>query len=244
MKTIALFFIIFLAAAVGYCDGDKHPSPDDSSVSDSRGTHLWPIVQNGKWGYIDKTGKIVIAPQFDFAYSFSFGDVGFVNVGGKSESINIGSTGIEQTSITGGKWGLVNDQGQMVIAPQFDAVLGGSMSVNSGTTGINPLSGFILGGKWGLIDKTGKIIVPTKYNYPLFFRDGLAPINVGGEQGYVGTIDGGKWGFIDKIGKIVIEPKFDKALPFSKGLACVSVGGHFISKKWPGTGPTHTFEVG
>jgi len=34
---------------------------------------LFVIKQNGKQGYIDKTGKIVAEPKFDRAYSFSEG---------------------------------------------------------------------------------------------------------------------------------------------------------------------------
>jgi len=36
-------------------------------------TPLFSIEQNGKWGFIDKTGKIVIEPKFDIAWDFSEG---------------------------------------------------------------------------------------------------------------------------------------------------------------------------
>src|SRR5580765_4452613 len=34
---------------------------------------LYPIVKHKKWGYIDKTGKVVIKPQFKAAEGFSDG---------------------------------------------------------------------------------------------------------------------------------------------------------------------------
>jgi hypothetical protein len=34
---------------------------------------LFPVIVGDKWGYIDKTGKIVINPQFDYANQFSDG---------------------------------------------------------------------------------------------------------------------------------------------------------------------------
>src|ERR1700758_2078698 len=34
---------------------------------------LFPVVAHGKWGYIDKSGKIVIPLQYYFAYPFSEG---------------------------------------------------------------------------------------------------------------------------------------------------------------------------
>ena len=223
MKTTTLLFVIFMGASMVYCDDNKRLSPDDSSVSDHRGTQLYSIPQNGKWGYIDKTGKIVIKPQFDFAYNFASKGLGPVNIGGK--------------------WGFINAQGKIIIAPQFDAVCG--MSVNSGTTGKNSLSGLWVGGKWGLIDKTGKIILPIQYNAPLSFGDGLAPINIGGKQNSMGSITGGKWGFIDKTGKTVIEPKFDKVYSFFRGFALANIGGCVISKTLPGWDkPVEIFEGG
>ncbi|HSG30261.1 MAG TPA: WG repeat-containing protein, partial [Thermodesulfobacteriota bacterium] len=43
---------------------------------------LYPISINHKYGYIDKTGKIVIEPQFDFALSY-FEDLAVVLSGDK-----------------------------------------------------------------------------------------------------------------------------------------------------------------
>src|SRR5258708_1071867 len=34
---------------------------------------LFPVEEHGKWGYIDKTGKIVISPQYYRAYAFHEG---------------------------------------------------------------------------------------------------------------------------------------------------------------------------
>jgi hypothetical protein len=48
---------------------------------------LFRFVQDGKYGYIDKTGKIVIKPQFDFAESFSEG-LAWVSISGKDGYIN------------------------------------------------------------------------------------------------------------------------------------------------------------
>ena len=60
---------------------------------------LFPVIQNGKWGYIDRTGKIVIPPLFD-------------GTGGFSE-------GLANVKI-GDKWGFIDKTGRYVIKPQFD----------------------------------------------------------------------------------------------------------------------------
>ena len=41
---------------------------------------LFPIVQEGKWGYMDKAGKVSITPKYDCAWDF-FGGMACVQVG-------------------------------------------------------------------------------------------------------------------------------------------------------------------
>ena len=62
----------------------------------------------GKYGYIDKTGKYAINPQFDVA-----GEV-FV------DGLTIVRTG---DSVTG-KWGYIDKTGKYVVNPQFDMAYG------------------------------------------------------------------------------------------------------------------------
>lgn len=58
------------------------------------------VCSDGKWGFLDKDGKLVIDFQYDLAQSFSHG---FAAV------------------CVDGKWGYVDEGGNMVIEPQFDA---------------------------------------------------------------------------------------------------------------------------
>lgn len=90
--------------------------------------HQWPIVSEGliritsgkgfsvKWGFADTTGKIVIAPQFEWAHDFSEG-LAAVRVGVR------------------GKWGYIDKTGAVVIKPQFDEAhkfIGGIARVENG----------------------------------------------------------------------------------------------------------------
>ena len=59
---------------------------------------LYPVRLNGKFGYMDRSGKVAIQPQFDQASPFVDG-YGAVRLG-KS-------------------WGYVDSQGRLAIAPQF-----------------------------------------------------------------------------------------------------------------------------
>ena len=54
---------------------------------------LFPVEQNGKYGFIDSTGKTVIAPQFDSAGLFS--------------------EGLARVQI-GDKWGFIDKTGKML----------------------------------------------------------------------------------------------------------------------------------
>src|SRR5579863_10404135 len=61
--------------------------------------NLHPVVVNGRYGYIDHSGKLAIAPQFDAAGEFS-------------EHLAPISTA--------GKWGYIDQTGRTAITPQFD----------------------------------------------------------------------------------------------------------------------------
>ena len=50
-------------------------------------TELFPVKQNGKYGYMDRTGKIVMNPQFGEAGYFSEG-LACVSIGGKLSYIH------------------------------------------------------------------------------------------------------------------------------------------------------------
>ena len=90
-KKSILFFVCLAVLASVSCGQQKEMK--ESSL-------LFPVKQDGKWGYIDKTGKIVINPQFDSATSFS---KGLARV------------------VIGDKWGYIDKTGKIVINPQFDS---------------------------------------------------------------------------------------------------------------------------
>ena len=101
MKMFKYLFTCFVILIFISCDQNQ-------KTKDSTG--LFPIRQNGKRGYIDKTGKIVINPEFDDGGSFSEG-LAWVNIGGKLN---------EHGGVKGGKYGYIDKTGNIVINPQFD----------------------------------------------------------------------------------------------------------------------------
>ena len=110
-----------------------------------------------KYGFIDKSGKVVIEPQFDYVRAFSEGLA-------KVEKY--------------GKYGFIDKSGKMVIEPQFDEVSdfseGLAQVIKGGKWVYEGFTKSIKGGKWGFIDKSGKVVIEPQFNDASFFSEGFA----------------------------------------------------------------------
>lgn len=185
---------------------------------------LFPIETNDKWGYIDKSGAIVITPQWDEAELFSEG-LARVSVDGKYGYINSNgeyvikpqfdfagdfSEGMAQVSI-GDMYGYINNKGKYIINPQFEEAYSFS----------NGLASVRIGNNFGCINKEGKFIIKPQYELPLFFSEGLALVGIRDSTEYI------KIGYINRKGEMIIKPQFNRASNFSEGLACVQIGDRY-----------------
>jgi WG containing repeat len=205
--------------------------PDISSSSGSKKPTdgLFRITDSaGKYGFIDKTGKVVISPQFDSVGQFHEGlaqirmnnIIGYIDKEGRIainpqfDQVKDFSEGVAFAKI-GSKWGLIDKEGKVVINPQFD----------SGLPFSEGLAAVQVGKKWGYIDKKGQLIIQPTFDIVGKFEDGLA--------GFRSEKDS-KLGYIDKKGTVVIQAKlFDQGFNFSEGLATVKLGDKwgYINKK-------------
>src|SRR6185369_10974528 len=155
---------------------------------------LRPIQQDGKWGYIDSSGKIVIKPQFLWAEEFSEGLASFQNEHGKH--------------------GYIDESGTVVIEPKYD-------SVTDFSEGLAAVS-FDLG--WGYIDKIGNWVLQPHFAGARPFSDGLALVGVplNGKLTFPPGPD--RHVFIDKTGTVVVDPKDDVLNgTFSQGVGTVQL---------------------
>ena len=111
------------------------------------GEGLAPKASHGKIGFVDTTGKMVIAPQFTYIPLLPFQEglaavfigeganrrAGFINRQGqwaippKYEDALHFCDGLAPVKV-GGRWGYINPSGEMVIAPRFE----GAESVDGG----------------------------------------------------------------------------------------------------------------
>ena len=217
MRVTLTLCLISLIMSVGGCGGQTERGPTGGQPLDAR----FPIALDGKLGYINAAGKIVIKPQFEEASAFR--------------------EGLAAASLDGLVVGFIDVKGCWVVDPRFEATHGFS-------GGLAPV---LCGGKWGYIDKSGKTVIEPKFEEAAGFSEGLAWVQVEGKQGYIDKTGqyaveprfelacdtysqglapvriGKKYGYIDNAGNMVIQPRFDVAMPFTEGLAAAAREGKF-----------------
>ena len=198
---------------------------DISSFSED----LAAIKKDGKWGYIDKKGNIVIDCVYEKAQDFSEG----LAVVKKD-----------------GKCGYINNKGEVVIDFKYDSADNFSFGYGIGYIGrsknivVDKNGNEIINKSYsmlfGPISENLFIVAPSTGMYAIVDKDenimldgikqagkkvdGLIPVQQWGS--------GDKWGFIDEQGKLVIDYTYDYAGNFVDGLAGVVKDGNigYINK--------------
>ncbi len=217
--------------------------------------------ENQKYGYIDEFGKFVISPNYLSASVFSEGKAWVVTnnsapsaIDAKgnilftlqdAESVNNFHENLAaySTIINGEiKWGFVDENGKVVITPQFYDTRKFSNSMcavqnKEGLWGYIDIKGnvkinyqFKLAGdyvnnnavvynssdKGGLIDNEGKYVINPQFDF-LIIDDNKILIS-----------QNNKYGWVDMNGKYIINPQFENASPFvHNDLTSVQIGEKF-----------------
>ncbi len=106
---------------------------------------LVAFKENGKAGFKDQRGKIIIAPKYTGAEEFSEGLV--------CVSLN-------------DVWGFIDETGKVVIPFKYNAGYGTGSTFSQGLASVN------LNDKYGYIDQTGNTVIPFEYNEAWPFKKG------------------------------------------------------------------------
>lgn len=174
---------------------------------------------DGRWGYKDGQGVVVVQPQFSLAHKYS--------------------EGLALVGLGADRFAYIDPSGRQIIGP-FQAAYALSFSDGWAARGDRTTGEYIdgtgkvvltvncevnhnfhggiariglAGNRWGYIDTSGKWIIPAQFKYLDEFSEDLAC-----------AVMEDKAGFINKTGKWIIEPQFDDAKSFIYGLAPVAIG--------------------
>src|ERR1035437_5447369 len=184
--------------------------------------NLFPVRVKDKFGYIDRTGKLVLKADFAGASRFSeglaavqlqkYGKVGYIDETGKviippqfdlADPFSEGAADVMKNRLGG----YIDKSGQAIIAPRF----GAAGRFSEGAAAVAALHGSSL--SFNYITRKGNLILRTDFESAMPFSEGVAAVRVFGEL----------IGFIDQSGKKVIPPKYTSAGEFSEGLAPVEL---------------------
>jgi hypothetical protein len=205
---------------------------------------LIAIKVGDKYGFVDKSGKVVISPKYDAVIPF---------VGGIAA--------VKRD----GKWGFVDKTGKEIVPPTYEypvidydyLKMGYLPVVEKAGKYSTPFGGeydFLVhvdsnlflakkGGKWGLIDKKNREVLSFKYDdlshlhkdlfvYSERDKYGVVSLKRGvivqprydkifyAGEGIIGFVLNNKVGFMDTLGNIIFQPKYDTlTLGFINGFA-------------------------
>jgi hypothetical protein len=197
-----------------------------STWAENSSPELLVVVKNGKAGFINRSGTVVIEPRFAKANDFSeglaaaWGSVpewtfplaGFIDASGKwvikpqfskAGSFHEGYATVQLMDNLG-TWVLVSRSGAVVRVPASE-VIPVSMSIGDVSDGLAAFSPN--GAKYGFMKPNGSLAVPPLYDRVRSFHEGLA--NVCKE----------KCGYIDPIGSLVIPLIYSASGDFHDGRA-------------------------
>ncbi len=211
MRVTALLLVLLAACA-----------PTDTPDAPASGT-LFVVQQEGRYGYIDAAGTLVIPARYDEAAPFHDGLAlvrrdglfGYIDAAGK-EVIPARYADAWHFSegyapvFADSAWTFIDKTGEPVDAPPFD--------IEGGLTSAGPADAtpdrFEVSGQYGFVGEAGDTLVAPQYEGAWVFHDGLARVR-----------QNGRWGFLDASGAFAIPAQYDQAWDFENGLARVEVGG-------------------
>ena len=206
------------------------------------------VVKEGKYGYINHDGGVVIPPQFlwgtDFVEGFATvyvcGRLVSIDESGKLVPLRPANKHELRPTSQSGKVGFVDASGQFRISPIF----GEALPFSEGLASVR------VGDLWGFIDTSGREVISPKFKSAYYFiqgvataetKDGYVLIDKSGAvlargyslihgrpaEGRVPVCRDDKCGYLDLRGKVAIPLIYDIVNSFSRGLAAVEKG-----KKW------------
>ncbi len=180
---------------------------------------LASVSKNGKYGYINQNGEVVIPFSYDRTYDFSDGvakvekdgKFGYINKNGEKITEIIFEDGGDAAEDRiwvkkDGKIGFIDKTGKEVIPFIYDY----AYHFEEGLAAVKK------DGLYGYINPMGETVIPFKFKWACCFSNGFARV---GEGGY--------YSYIDKSGEIAIDCKYHWLFDFTDDSAVV-----FHNESW------------
>ncbi len=201
----------------------------------------YAVIQEGtKDGLIDETGYIVVKPIYAHIFKFdgqneTFNHPHLVNLHWIHDESSQAYAVVQNTN---GKFGIINQEGWLLLKPIYDSV----------TYFFNGFLKIEVGGKFGLVNTDFEIVVKPIYDYIGEFVDDIALIHHNNKFGcinkdielkikptydriyfqqenFLRTKMGNKWGYLDDKCNIIAKPIYDYGYDFYNGFAKVILNG-------------------
>jgi hypothetical protein len=175
---------------------------------------LAPVLIDNKWGFIDKTGSIVIEPKYKMWVqeygalpAFSEGLTPFVDpVNDRIGYLNLkGEVAIAPQFYSAGPFknhvAFVGTQNERVLIDTSGAVIAqGFVAINGKYSNFSNNRAWVQKQfQYGYINKTGHFVIPAVYDETRDFSNNLAAVK-----------KDGKWGFIDTSGVVKVPFQYTK----------------------------------
>ena len=201
---------------------------------------LLPAFVNGKYGYINETGRMVIDPVFDQGNPFRDDRAlvrakqrfGYINPDGVVVIDTIFDEALSFTercaevSYQGSRY-LIDTEGDILSELAYDShysISEGLLCVNLGGRNVEiEEHGFkqlvTEGGRWGYVDRHGSLVLSPKYLHAMPFSDGLAHVVIEEPGGQHQSC------YIDHAGGVRFAAPYDHCGQFREGFAVVEYDG-------------------
>lgn len=178
------------------------------------------VEMNGKQGFIDKSGDLVIPCSYKNTSNYNGKSVwfydgnlwGVVDKNGTKTILGTGVQFIEEFSegmaaiaykqFNEYSFGFINQAGEFVVPSMYSKVY----NYSDGLAAVRNWNG-----DYGYIDKKGKVVIPFQFENVGFFSEGLAWVSK----------PGGRYGLINKSGDMVVPYIYDSGSSFSDGMSLV-----------------------